>query len=157
MSTLAHIADVMLVERRRCKCGTIFHTPSTRVHRLLRSHKGALLPITQCRSRVEFSNAAGRNADPCVDLRTFRIVDVYVAACLSCWRPNISWDEARAITPDPPPPAPSDYSIEARIAAHARGLNRTFAADVTPSRERKVASGGKRPSRVVTPIATMDL
>lgn len=107
---LLPIADILLIERHRCQCcGKTYDTPGCFIHRLESSPEGELSKRVM-HARRELGHPKG--ADPTVDLKAVRLFEVSVPHCLSCWHPNISWQNANAIVPE----RPERQSVETRIA-----------------------------------------
>lgn len=97
---LLPVADILLIERRRCQhCGKSYDSPGIFIHRLDSSPEGELSKKSM-HSRRPLGHERG--GDPHVELRAVRIFEVSVPFCQACWSPNISWQNANAILPDRP-------------------------------------------------------
>jgi hypothetical protein len=97
---LVPVADILLIERRRCKCcDKTYDAPGIFIHRLESSPEGELSKRVM-HARREIGHEKG--ADPFVPYRAVRLFEVSVPHCLACWNTNISWQNANAIIPERP-------------------------------------------------------
>ena len=97
---LLPVADILLIERRVCSCcKRTYDSPGNYIHRLDSSPEGELTKKVM-HVRRELGHEKG--ADPSVNLRAVRIVEIAVPACQACFLPNISWQNAHAVLPEKP-------------------------------------------------------
>lgn len=106
---LLPIADILLIERRRCtNCDKTYDAPGVYIHRLESSPEGELSKKVM-HSRRPLGHEKG--GDPHVELRAVRLIETSVPFCQACWQPNISWQNANAILPERPERQPVETQI----------------------------------------------
>lgn len=92
--SLYPIADVLIIEHRRCSCcGVEYICPSPVISRLLAS------PAGESRKLVLRPRKEDELPLPISSVHT---VHVAMDHCLTCWEPNASWLVASAIVPKRP-------------------------------------------------------
>jgi hypothetical protein len=95
------VANVLVVERRKCQCcQLVFEAPSPVIHELSASHSAT--DFEQSLSPMKYPPPSDT-----AELRAIRYIDVTVHYCHYCWRENITWQKAAAIRPAPPRHVPT--------------------------------------------------
>lgn len=91
---LQPVADVLLIERRICKaCGSMWETPSDKVHRLFSHYEGApYKKVLRLRKPDETP----------LDRTVLHTVILPATHCPCCWRPNTGYGDALATVPPKP-------------------------------------------------------
>jgi len=90
---LIPVADLLLTELRRCRCGATFYAPSTKVHRLSRSPNGETFKQTIL---------VRRGGEAPLPILTKYEITIWLNHCPNCWNANMEWDGAAAIIPERP-------------------------------------------------------
>lgn len=96
------VADVLLIERKLCKCGSIVENNSPFRYRLFKACQGEP-DKTEIRKLKDFPEKSDEMGDltPLPD-RVISYHEIRTPWCAQCFQPNMSLDVARSIRPPAP-------------------------------------------------------
>lgn len=132
MSALLPVADVLIITKLICKCGSQYTSPQPVLHRL---YKATSDGPDKTELRVLKADPALRqdmNDLTPLSKRSIRVVSQRIEACAACFAPSHTWEEVSALRPAP---LQSQSTFNAMQAAFAKA---------------KTTSGKKKPAPVVT-------